>query len=247
MFLGEGVLLLIDTTFDFRTDAGNGDPDKTSPTLREYHRMLWSKPLPNGCQFDLDTETPGGYLHHRSELGEYWLGSDAVMASFSSYLSTKALIAQIPPDEVAHFDAMGYTIGGMMVFPNNMVDRKVTMNMARGMNRSTIADRMDLTLECIRCYYRHNAGTPLGPVIARYHDFFALFNDFKGYVDFFLLQDMVAGDYETVNFFMPFEGFQSPAVPRDISTYVGFRDRSLRFITDRNARIESWASQHQTG
>jgi hypothetical protein len=46
---------------------------------------------------------------------------------------------------------------------------------------------------------------------------------------------------------MPFEGFQSPAVPRDISTYVGFRDRSLRFITDRNARIEAWASQHQTG
>ena len=81
--------------------------------------MLWSKPLPNGRQFDLDTETPGGYLHHRSELGEYWLGSDAVMASFSSYLSTKALIAQIPPDEVAHFDAMGYTIGSSPTCPTH--------------------------------------------------------------------------------------------------------------------------------
>jgi hypothetical protein len=103
---------------------------------------------------------------------------------------------------------------------------------------------MDLTLECIRRYYQGDVGTPLGPVIARYRDFFGLFEDFKGYVDFFLLQDMVTDDYESVGFFMPFEGFQSPAVPGDVATYVGFRDRSLQFIADRNVRIAEWAAEH---
>ena len=55
---------MIDVTFDFTTDSkgywdgfwtrndglggGGSDPDKASPTLKEYHRLLWSKLLPNG-------------------------------------------------------------------------------------------------------------------------------------------------------------------------------------------------------
>ena len=48
---------------------------------------------------------------------------------------------------------------------------------------SAISDRMDLTLECIR---RHYIGewSPLTKVLERYSDFFALFRDFAGYVDF---------------------------------------------------------------
>ena len=54
---------MIDVTFDFTTDspgywydfwnrnggmgAGGSDPDNSSPMLREYHRLLWSKELPN--------------------------------------------------------------------------------------------------------------------------------------------------------------------------------------------------------
>ena len=41
--------MLIDTSFDFRTDASGKDPDAYSPTLRQYHRLLWSKPLPSGA------------------------------------------------------------------------------------------------------------------------------------------------------------------------------------------------------
>ena len=41
--------MLIDTTFDVRTDAGGRDPDRYSATLRRYHRLLWSKPLPGGA------------------------------------------------------------------------------------------------------------------------------------------------------------------------------------------------------
>lgn len=45
---------VIDTSFDFRIDSAGKDPDKCSPTLRRYHRMLWSKPLPGGEVFALE-------------------------------------------------------------------------------------------------------------------------------------------------------------------------------------------------
>lgn len=39
---------MIDITFDFRSDARGRDPDAYSPTLNAYHKILWSKELPNG-------------------------------------------------------------------------------------------------------------------------------------------------------------------------------------------------------
>ena len=52
--------MIIDTTFDFRTDTPPGrDPDSHSPTLRRYHQLLWSKPLPSGVLFELDATVPG--------------------------------------------------------------------------------------------------------------------------------------------------------------------------------------------
>lgn len=45
--------MTIDPNFNFYSDAKGGDPDSTSPTLRKYHKFLWSKPLPNGKTFDL--------------------------------------------------------------------------------------------------------------------------------------------------------------------------------------------------
>ena len=39
---------IIDTNFLVDSDTPSGkDPDKYSPTLRRYHKLLWSKPLPN--------------------------------------------------------------------------------------------------------------------------------------------------------------------------------------------------------
>ena len=57
--------MLIDTSFDFRVDARGKDPDSHSPTLRKYHKRLWSRPLPGGVPFELRDTTPGVYLHHR--------------------------------------------------------------------------------------------------------------------------------------------------------------------------------------
>jgi hypothetical protein len=43
----------IDIAFNLYTDANGSDPDSTSPTLRSYHKMLWSKKLPNGEKLEL--------------------------------------------------------------------------------------------------------------------------------------------------------------------------------------------------
>lgn len=234
----------IDTTFDFRSDADGGDPDRTSPTLRRYHQILWSKDLPCGRRFDLDTTTEWEYLHHRSDLGEFFLSSDAVIATYQEWISTRDLIAQMPEGEVDEFETLGYTIGGMMIFPSNRVDGAWTINMARGMHRSQIADRMDLTLECIRRYYDGDLDTPLGATLARYPEFFALFESFQGYVDYFLLNDLAPDG--RVQFFLPFDGFNGRAVPEDAAQYAEFRNRSMEFVRRRNLRIEAWERHART-
>lgn len=233
--------MLLDTSFDFRTDSGGRDPDTSSPTLRRYHKFLWSKPLPSGALLDL---TPQGiYLHHHSELGEFWLASDSVIPTFSGWPNLKPILDQIPGEEIEAFTAIGYTIGGMMVFPGNRINGKQTINGARGFNRK-IADRFDLTLECIRRHYLGQS-SPLGGTLERYKDFFALFEDFFGYVDFFLLQDLIDDDYSTVRFFLPFEDFATPSLPWDVAAYREYERLSLEFIEARNRRIARWALDAQ--
>jgi hypothetical protein len=227
--------MAIDITFDFRTDADGKDPDSSSPTLRRYHRLLWSKALPSGKRFDLSDATPYVYLHHHSELGEFKLSSDSVMQTFTRWVSMEPITKQLPETEHEAFRTIGYTIGAMMVFPGNKVDGKMTINGARGFNRS-IADRLDLTLECIRRHYLELA-SPLAPTLSRYSDFFALFDGFSGYVSFFLLDDLVTED-GGVKFFMPFDDFRPPSVPNDVEAYKKYRRRSIEFIEARNRRIE---------
>ncbi len=123
------------------------------------------------------------YLHHRSALGEFSLSSDSVMQTFTRWPALKPITEQLPESENEAFMTIAYTIGAMMVFPGNQIDRKWTINQARGCNRS-ISDRFDLTLECIRRHYS-GRGSPLSGTLSRYADFFALFGDFRGYVSFF--------------------------------------------------------------
>jgi hypothetical protein len=224
----------IDITFNFRSDTPpGGDPDADSPTLRRYHQLLWSKPLPSGAPFELDVTT--GYLHHLSELGEFFLASDAVIQTFNRELRLAHIIDQIPEAEREAFHNIGYTIGGMMVFPGNRVGGKMTINGARGFHPK-IKDRFDLTLECIRRHYVDEA-SPLSATLARYADFFGLFGDFAGYVDFFHLQDLVNEVTPTVKFFMPFEDFTASPLPGTLDAYLVYRQRAIEFIESRNRRI----------
>lgn len=235
---------VIDTSFDFRTDTPPGqDPDACSPTLCRYHQALWSKPLPSGVRFDLNALTRGRLLH-RSELGEFVLASDTVIPTWEKWAKASSVIEQLSDDEKRVFAAIRYTIGGMMVFPGTQVNGGQTINAERGINRK-IGDRMDLTLECIRRYYLGENGHPekaiqrFGQTLQRYADFFALFESFKGYVDFFLLQDMVTSDYSEVKFALPFDDFESGPLPRDVNAYREYRRNSIDFIVARNRRVDA--------
>lgn len=146
------------------------------------------------------------------------------------------IIENVPEEDNEAFRTHGYTIGGMMVFPAHRVDGKLNINGARGFNRK-IADRFDLTLECIRRFYLGEA-SPLADTLARHAEFFALFDNFDGYIDYFLLQDLVVKDGAAVKFFMPFEDFNTPSVPRDDSSYKAYRDRSIDVINARNRRMD---------
>ena len=224
----------IDVTFDVRLDTPNGrDPDTHSRTLRRYHRLLWSKPLPSGVIFDLDDRTRGCYLHHKSSAGEFFLSSNSVIPTYNYRADILSLISK---DDLAAFDALGYTIGGMMVFPAFQIERQWTINQARGCNR-LIADRFDLTLECIRRHYLGGT-SPLVAVLARYGDFFALFRDFRGYVEFFLLQDLVTADGAAVRIAEPDSNFSRSPVPAALDEYRKYREAMTAFLQARNQRVQ---------
>ena len=225
----------IDVTFDFRRDTPEGmDPDTHSKTLRRYHKLLWSKRLPTGAVFDLVDTTPRVYLHHHSQLGEFRLTSDAVVPTFRKQARLAHVFEQIP-EELSTFGGIGYTIGGMMVFPAIRVGGKMTINQQRGLHPK-IKDRFDLTVECIRRHYRDER-SPLSDTLARYADFFGLFGDFRGYVAFFLLQDLVTEDCSAVRFFLPFEDFNTSPLPGSMDTYLAHRQLAVDFIEARNRRI----------
>ncbi|MDO9153310.1 MAG: hypothetical protein Q7U47_06335 [Paludibacter sp.] len=231
--------MIIDTTFNVYTDANGGDPDSTSPTLRSYHKMLWSKPLPIGEAFLLTDNKSGTYLYHKSGLGEYFLGSDAITHSYRNHKRKTWLTQQIQ-DEVKELFDTGSTIGAYTLFPNNRVDGKHTINQARGVN-SLIDDRFDLTLECLRLFYAGQQ-SPLYDTFLRYKDFFDLFENFKGYINFFLLNDIV-DENENIRFYLPFDNFKTKPTFTDVDEYLVYKKGVMDFIKARNKRIDNYANQ----
>ena len=228
----------IDTTFNFYSDSNGGDPDRDSPTLRKYHKILWSKPLPNGKHLELRDDKKGAYLYHNSELGEFFLGSDAITHSYKNHTRKKWLTDQIPNEVNELFDA-GSTIGAYIIFPKNRIDGKPTINQARGMI-GLIDDRFDLTLECIRRFYLQEK-SPLYDTLLRYKGFFDLFDDFLGYIHFFLLDDLIT-ENKMIDFFLPFDGFRTRPIFTDVNQYLLYKNRVIRFINSRNKRIENYSN-----
>ncbi len=233
----------IDVTFDVRADAGDGDPDTTSPTLRRYHQLLWSKPLPDGTNFALDTSRRRRYLHHSSQRGEFFLASDTCVPTYRSWVRMASIIEQVTTQDLDEFQRLNHTIGGMLVFPGERRPGVQTINGARGWTPS-IWDRLDLTLECIRLAYEGRPN-PLGRVLEAYWDFFELFETFGQYVEFFLLQDLVDGS-DAVHFMRDFRGFDESPLPIDIDDYLEYRSRAMSFLNARNRRIERWAATTPT-
>ena len=226
---------MIDIHFDLHADSNGKDPDVYSPTLKKYHKILWNRSLPNGKLFNLLDDKAGAYLYHASELGQFFLGSDAISHSYKHHKRKQWLTQQIP-EAVNRVYSAGSTIGAYIIFPNNRIDNKQTINGARGCN-GKIDDRFDLTLECIRRFYL-GLPSPLYDVFLRYRDFFALFSDFRGYIDFFLLQDLVSENYTEIKFYLPFNNFLSAPNFHCIRDYLLYQERVVDFINKRNNRID---------
>jgi len=229
---------LINIEYDFRTDSNGGDVDKYSSTLRKYHKILWSKTLPNGNYFSLDDSKNDIYLYYKSEFQEYFLSSDSIVHTYSKWKRTENIINQIPKNEINDFLNIAYTIGGYIIFPSNRVNNLPTINMERGTNQK-IDDRFDLTLECIRRHY-NGEKSPLAETLERYDNFFNLFINFQGYCDFFLLQDLTLDNYKKIKYFLPFNDFEVGQYPKNIDDYYIYKNNSIEFNKNRNKRIENY-------
>jgi hypothetical protein len=166
------------------------------------------------------------------------LSSDSITNSYRTKTSLQPILKDVDK-EVEEFRNLSYTIGGFILFPSKRIDGQMTINGARGFN-GKIADRFDLTLECIRLHYL-NQPNPLESVLKVNSNFFDLFTDFRGYVEFFLLQDLVQSDLKSIHFFTDFEvPFETSPLPRSASEYLIYKQRNMKFLNERNRRISSF-------
>lgn len=247
-----------DTSFDFTTDSphywdhfwennsgmggGTSDPDAASKTLQKYHQLLWSKRLPNGETMDLNIGKGPYYLTWK----DFRFGSDSIVVSFR-HSKCRDLIAAVRdalPDYrqfAEDFVHRTYTIGGSIIFPTHTN----SMNQRKGCH-PLIGDRWDLTLECIRRYYS-NDDSPLYPTIQADKAFYDLFVDFKGYVDYFYLQDCVTEDYSAVRIWQGKGDFKEDPYPQDVVQYLHWIDTQLSFTEKRNQRIEKAVMVSRSG
>ncbi|WP_448181948.1 DUF6994 family protein [Arthrobacter sp. CP30] len=242
---------IFDTSFDYKSDRPaktRPDADRDSPRLRLDHELLWTKPLRSGLIFSPTAQRRrrDGYLIFTDTSGgRSWYGSDAITNSYTTWSRPKSLasaLASLEEDQRSRYLNPQYTIGSAMIWPVRSKDRP-TMNTARGL-RLRIADRIDLTLECIRRHYLGVPESPLASVIDAYADFFALFDGFTEFVNFFHLRDLVAHDYTEVQFFLPFDNFRYAGTPATTEEYVTYREASLEFIAGRQHRMARWVSEN---
>ena len=240
----------IDVTFDFTTDTPNYwenlyagksgfDPDIWSPKMREYHQLLYSRVLPNGELFDLKiggNGKPDSYLYWK----DFRFGSDSIINMYTHCDFMQNILSEIKKQKCdfkefrEKYLRTSYTIGGEIIFPKNGTGYK-SMNSARGLSKK-ISDRFDLTLECIRRFY-NNEDSPLTYTIEYNKNFFELFIDFKGYVDFFYLNDLVSDDYKSVKFFLDFDNFKENPRPQTVEEWKTLYDKQMEFLSGRNDRI----------
>jgi hypothetical protein len=235
----------IDTNFDFTTDTLNYwegadvDPDNASPTLQRYQKLLWSKKLPNGENMVLSEGSGSHYLYWKN----FRFGSDSIINMYTHHKNVyiQNLLQEVKKT-VTHYDEFienyikkGYTIGGELIFPKNGIH---SINSRRGTNK-LIRDRFDLTMECIRRFYKNEA-SPLSETLNGNKSFFDLFVNFKGYIDYFLLQDMVSQDYSAINCFLGTAEFDRDPYPKDTTEWHILYNQQMQFLEKRNKRISEY-------
>lgn len=227
--------------------SGGADPDSRCKLAKVYHKLLWSRTLPNGENMELEDGGSRFYLRWK----DFYFGSDSITASFRYYRNQPLLqqVAAVVGDYKAFVEdylRRLYTIGGMIIFPSG--PHQEGLNCARGFN-PRIKDRRDLTLECIKMYYEKQPKemNPLRKSIYEAEhtpnqEFLNLFVDFKGFIDFFFLQDCVDKDYNVIHP-IPTTLFETNPIPKDVDTYLRYIQAELDFVEKRNIRIKDFCNQ----
>ncbi|MEO5314729.1 hypothetical protein PV772_11515 [Pseudarthrobacter sp. CC12] len=242
--------------FDYLLDTTppGTDADSNSPRLKADHQLLWTKELCGGQLFELAvSEIPKvrrkNYLmFEQTPDKSITFGSDAITNSYTRWVKPKALVeakAQLNEEQKRRYFDPPYTIGSAMIWPVRGIHLP-TLNTARGM-RAKIADRMDLTLECIRRHYAKEPDSPLADVITNYWDFFELFGTFEKFVEFFHFQDLVTPEGK-IAFFLEEDDedkvFTRSGVPVTKDEYIRVREPSLKFIALRGNRMADWVEEN---
>lgn len=240
----------LDLTFDYKRDKpakNRPDADRDSPRLRRDHELLWTKEIPSSGVLFAPTppsvRRKGYLIYSDAEGSRHWYGSDAITASYTTWIKPKALVAakaELTEEQRSRYLDPPYTLASAMIWPVRSKDRP-TINAARGLR---IGDRIDLTLECVRRHYAEQSESPLAGVMTAYSDFFALFDGFVEFVDFFHFQGLVSDDYKEIRFLLPFDNFDRPATPTSVAEYVAYREATLDFISIRKRLIADWVVAH---
>ena len=234
----------IDTTYHYTEDAGGKDPDIYSPKLREDLLFLYRKELPDGTLFDLQKGQDNTYDY--LVFNGWRFGSDAITNTYTHQKNYQWMIKELEKEDfyqdlIKEYRKVDYTIGCHIIFPKNNNPNNIkswSINQERGTN-SKICDRIDLTLECIRRFY-NNEDNPLYLKFQENKYFFDLFKDFKNYVDFFYLNDLlINNDYSKIKFFLPFDNFERYPKPQNTEEWKVFCKNQIELIKSRNQRISN--------
>lgn len=161
-------------------------------------------------------------------------------------------LARLSLDEIVAFLNETRKLGGhiflptLIQFPGNdkCEKRNVhTLNQAKGFN---LNDRFDLYLLDLNNYYINGkTSESMQPVFDYFSSWLDLFDDFKGYVDFFKLNDFVSDDYTQVINLLTGEYFDkgtkvTPEInvlPKDHDGYLAYAQNTVKIIKKRNELI----------
>lgn len=234
----------IDVSHDYRKIKSDGtwdDPDATSEELKSAHKFLWTKKLPSGEKFSLyegvaENWDNKPYLVLETSNVKYKLTSDTMINSFIGWKKFSEIDKFLSEREKQSFLREIYTIGNFILFPGNQINKNATINIER---YQVYLDRFDFTLDAIRKFY-FNENSELYDCLNRYKMYFDLFVDFKGFCEFFFLQDFVANDYSSVMFFLE---NKNSYIPSDIRDYRLYMSNATEKIKARNKRIAEYLSK----
>lgn len=215
------------------------DPDMESKQLQHCHIIAWgNRRLPCGKIMKLKAGDNCELIWDEEDIR---FGSDWLINTYIHWKRCYPVLKEIYDKDpinykkyMENFTRITYTIGGSIIFPK----RVNGINQTRGCIES-ISDRFDLTLECIRRYYDGNQDSPLKETLNQDKKFFNLFVDFKGYVDYFYLNDLVSEDYQSVKIFFGNSDFKDVGYPKTSQDWNVWATKAQKFINKRNYRIDN--------